>query len=58
MGQVGKIGEDLFNVDLRGCLSPFQAFAAALAVFDHSSHMPKLADKLVRRKRATYPPNE
>jgi len=35
--QVGKLSDNLFNVDLQGCLSPFQAFCAALAVFDQSS---------------------
>ena len=35
--QVGKLGDDHFNVDLNGCASPLQAFATALAVFDQSS---------------------
>ena len=35
--QVGKLRKDLFNMDLRGCLSPYQAFAIALAIFDQSS---------------------
>jgi hypothetical protein len=35
--QVGKLRANLFNVDMNGCVSPFQAFAAALAVFDQSS---------------------
>ena len=35
--QVGKLRKDMFNMDLRGVLSPFQAFAIALAIFDQSS---------------------
>ena len=35
--QVGKLRKNLFNVDLNGCISPFQAFAIALAIFDQSS---------------------
>ena len=35
--QVGKLRSNMFNVDMSGCVSPFQAFAAALAVFDQSS---------------------
>jgi hypothetical protein len=35
--QVGKLNSQMFNVDLQGCLSPFQAFCSALAVFDQSS---------------------
>ena len=35
--QVGKLRSNMFNVDLGGCVSPFQAFACALAVFDQSS---------------------
>jgi len=35
--QVGKLRKNLFNVDLGGCLSPFQAFGIALAIFDQSS---------------------
>eukprot|EP00966_Prymnesium_polylepis_P303525 7011576-Prymnesium_polylepis.1 len=35
--QVGKLRKNLFNVDLSGCISPFQAFAIALAIFDQSS---------------------
>lgn len=35
--QVGKLRGNMFNVDMAGCVSPFQAFAAALAVFDQSS---------------------
>ena len=35
--QVGKLSESMFNVDLQGVLSPFQAFCSALAVFDQSS---------------------
>ena len=35
--QVGKLRANMFNVDLSGVVSPFQAFAAALAVFDQSS---------------------
>ena len=35
--QVGKLRNNMFNVDMSGCVSPFQAFAAALAVFDQSS---------------------
>lgn len=35
--QVGKLRNNMFNVDLGGCVSPFQAFACALAVFDQSS---------------------
>jgi len=32
--QFGKIGEDLFNLDLRYPFSIFQAFAVALSAFD------------------------
>jgi len=35
--QIGKLRANMFNVDMNGCVSPFQAFAAALAVFDQSS---------------------
>ena len=35
--QIGKLRNNMFNVDLGGCVSPFQGFAAALAVFDQSS---------------------
>jgi len=35
--QVGKLNNNMFNVDLQGVLSPFQAFCSALAVFDQSS---------------------
>ena len=35
--QVGKLRANMFNVDMMGCVSPFQAFASALAVFDQSS---------------------
>ena len=35
--QVGKLRNNMFNVDMSGCVSPFQAFASALAVFDQSS---------------------
>lgn len=35
--QVGKLRADMFNVDMNGVVSPFQAFASALAVFDQSS---------------------
>ena len=35
--QVGKLRPAEFNLDFSGCVSPFQAFAAALAVFDNSS---------------------
>ena len=35
--QVGKLRNNMFNVDMSGCVSPFQAFTAALAVFDQSS---------------------
>lgn len=35
--QVGKLRHKEFNLDFTGCISPFQAFAAALAVFDQSS---------------------
>jgi len=35
--QVGKLRSNMFNVDMAGCVSPFQAFASALAVFDQSS---------------------
>ena len=35
--QIGKLRSNMFNVDMAGCVSPFQAFAAALAVFDQSS---------------------
>jgi len=35
--QVGKLSANMFNVDLHGCISPFQAFCSALAVFDQSS---------------------
>ncbi len=35
--QIGKLRDSMFNVDFNGCVSPFQAFAAALAVFDQSS---------------------
>ena len=35
--QVGKLSNNMFNVDLQGCVSPFQAFCSALAVFDQSS---------------------
>lgn len=35
--QVGKLRKNLFNLDLNGCISPFQAFAIALAIFDQSS---------------------
>merc|ERR1712146_523851 len=35
--QVGKLRKNLFNMDLSGVISPFQAFAIALAIFDQSS---------------------
>jgi len=35
--QVGKLRDRMFNVDFNGCVSPLQAFASALAVFDQSS---------------------
>ena len=35
--QVGKLQKNLFNMDLGGCISPFQAFAIALSVFEQSS---------------------
>jgi len=35
--QVGKLSNSMFNVDMRGVVSPFQAFCSALAVFDQSS---------------------
>jgi len=35
--QVGKLRKNLFNVDLGGCISAYQAFAIALAIFDQSS---------------------
>ena len=35
--QVGKLQKNLFNVDFCDFMSPYQAFALALAVFDQSS---------------------
>ena len=35
--QVGKLRSKEFNIDFSGCISPFQAFAAALAIFEQSS---------------------
>jgi len=35
--QVGKLSNNMFNVDMRGVVSPYQAFCSALAVFDQSS---------------------
>ena len=35
--QVGKLRKDLFNVDLAGHISLYQAFAIAIAIFDQSS---------------------
>ena len=35
--QVGKLQKNLFNMDLGGCISPFQAFAISLSVFEQSS---------------------
>ena len=35
--QVGKLRDNLFNVDFGSGVSPLQAFSAALAVFDQSS---------------------
>ena len=35
--QVGKLQKNLFNMDLGGCISPFQAFAIALSIFEQSS---------------------
>lgn len=34
---VGKLQPNEFSLDFGGCISPFQAFAAALAIFDVSS---------------------
>ena len=35
--QVGKLQKNLFNMDLGGCISPFQAFAISLSIFEQSS---------------------
>eukprot|EP00908_Phaeocystis_cordata_P011801 Transcript_22756.p1 GENE.Transcript_22756~~Transcript_22756.p1 ORF type:complete len:455 (+),score=191.70 Transcript_22756:403-1767(+) len=35
--QVGKLQKNLFNMDFGGCLSPFQAFAISLSIFEQSS---------------------
>ena len=37
LSQVGKLRKNLFNVDLAGYISPYQAFAIALSIFDQSS---------------------
>jgi len=39
--QVGKLRKNIFNVDLAGHISPYQAFAVAIAIFDQSRHWMK-----------------
>ena len=34
---MGKLRKNLFNMDIAGYISPYQAFAIALAIFDQSS---------------------